>query len=305
MRVAFIETLLELAAKDKRVCLLTGDLGFSVLERFAKAHPDRFFNVGVAEANMMGLATGLALEGWIPYCYSIATFASMRGYEQVRNGPVLHRLPVRIIGIGGGFAYGHAGPTHFALEDLGIARIQPDLAVIAPVDPAQTRSALLATHEHPGPIYFRIGKGGDVPVPGFDGRFSLSGVETVGSGKELLILTTGSLGPEIAGIAQELSQATAGLVATLNPAPTEALGRLLGAFPRVLVVEEHYVQGGLGSLVAESVAAGGRAVAFRSMGVREVPSGLTGSRDYMRRKAGLDRASILAEAKKLLASPRP
>ena len=96
MRTAFVETLLRISAQDKRICLLTGDLGFMVLEKYAAAYPDRFFNVGIAEANMVNLATGLALDGWIPYVYSIATFASMRGYEQIRNGPVLHKLPVRI-----------------------------------------------------------------------------------------------------------------------------------------------------------------------------------------------------------------
>src|SRR5258708_37372003 len=130
---------MQLSQKDKRICLLTGDLGFTVLERFAAASPERFFNVGAAEANMMGLATGLALDGWVPYVYSIATFASMRGYEQIRNGPVLHHLPVRIIGIGGGVSYGHAGAPHYALEDFSLIRALPSSAVIAPAHPGQTR----------------------------------------------------------------------------------------------------------------------------------------------------------------------
>src|SRR5438477_11396238 len=138
MRNAFVEALCDLAAADPRVMLLTADLGWSVLEPFAKRFPDRFLNVGVAEQNMLGVATGLAREGHVPFAYSIATFASMRCYEQFRNGPVLHRLPVRVVGIGGGFSYGHAGPTHHAVEDLTIARTQPGLTVIAPADAAQT-----------------------------------------------------------------------------------------------------------------------------------------------------------------------
>ena len=125
MRRALTKALCELADSDPRVVLMTADLGFMVLEEFAKSYPSRFFNVGVAEANMIGLATGLAASGFIPFTYSIATFASMRCYEQIRNGPVLHGLPVRVVGVGGGFEYGHAGYTHHALEDLGIARIQP------------------------------------------------------------------------------------------------------------------------------------------------------------------------------------
>ena len=125
MRKAFIQSLCDLAARDERVMLLTADLGWSVLEPFAERFPKRFLNVGVAEQNMLGIATGLARQGFVPFVYSIATFASMRCYEQFRNGPVLHGLPVRVVGTGGGFAYGHAGPTHHAIEDLSIARTLP------------------------------------------------------------------------------------------------------------------------------------------------------------------------------------
>ena len=105
-----MSTLTELAAQDERVVLLTGDLGFMALEPFADRFPGRFFNVGVAEQNMVGLSTGLAEAGLIPFVYSIVTFATLRAYEFIRNGPVLHRLPVRVVGVGGGFEYGPAGP---------------------------------------------------------------------------------------------------------------------------------------------------------------------------------------------------
>src|SRR3954468_1576453 len=120
MRGAFATTLTELAARDRRIVLLTGDLGYMALEPFAEQHPDRFFNVGVAEQNMVGLATGLAEAGFVPFVYSIVTFATLRPYEFIRNGPVLHGLPVRVVGVGGGFEYGHAGPTHHGLEDVGV-----------------------------------------------------------------------------------------------------------------------------------------------------------------------------------------
>ena len=118
MRRAFVRTLVELAAANPRLLLLTGDLGYNALEPFAERFPDRFFNAGVAEQNMVGMATGLAEAGFIPFCYSIVTFASLRPYEFIRNGPVLHRLPVRIVGMGGGFDYGPQGATHHGLEDL-------------------------------------------------------------------------------------------------------------------------------------------------------------------------------------------
>src|SRR5882724_5576798 len=108
MRKAVIRTLVDLAELDPRIVLLTGDLGFSVVEPFAERFPARFVNVGVAEQNLLGLATGLAEAGFIPYAYSIATFATLRPYEFIRNGPVLHQFPVRIVGMGSGFEYGHA-----------------------------------------------------------------------------------------------------------------------------------------------------------------------------------------------------
>ncbi|HEY9713765.1 MAG TPA: transketolase, partial [Chroococcales cyanobacterium] len=117
MRGAFARTLTELAAQDSRIYLLTGDLGYMALEPFKEKFPDRFINVGVAEQNMVGIATGLAEAGLIPVCYSIVTFASLRPYEFIRNGPILHQLPVRIAGVGGGVEYGHNGATHYGLED--------------------------------------------------------------------------------------------------------------------------------------------------------------------------------------------
>ncbi len=268
-----------------------------VLEKYAAAYPDRFFNVGIAEANMVNLATGLALDGWIPYVYSIATFASMRGYEQIRNGPVLHKLPVRIIGIGGGFSYGHSGTSHYSLEDFSIMRVQPGLGVIAPADPDQTRNALYATYDHPGPLYFRIGKGGDRKVEGLNGRFSMGSVEIVGSGREVLLLSTGGMACDVAEVANTLGNATVGIVATINPPPTLALEKLIHGFKNVISIEEHYLPGGLSSLVAETIASLGKAVNFKAMGVCEMPEGITGSRNYMLQRVGLDQASLKRKIK--------
>src|SRR5919106_782310 len=170
MRRSFVRALTEIADADPRVVLLTGDLGFSVIEDFADRHPGRFWNVGVAEQNMVGLATGLAEAGFVPFVYSIATFASMRAYEFVRNGPVLHELPVRIVGVGGGLDYGHNGVSHYALEDIAIMRTQPGMAVIAPADPAQAVAALWAAAELPGPVYFRLGKESSA-LEGVGGQF--------------------------------------------------------------------------------------------------------------------------------------
>ena len=290
MRRAVASTLVEIAGSDPRVLLMTADLGFMVWEEFSEAYPSRFFNVGVAEANMMGLATGLAACGYVPFVYSIATFASMRGYEQIRNGPILHNLPVRILGVGGGFEYGHAGFTHHALEDLGIARIQPGLTAIAPADHVQAVAALRATYNLPGPIYYRIGKNDKYVLPGLEGRFRLGRLETVTEGSDILILTLGSISEEAVKAAEKFSgngiSAAVSLVSSLRPAPKEDLHELLVRFPVALTVEEHYVDGGLGTMVSEVAAEHGTRCRLVRCGVKRMPSSC-GSESFLRNAEGL------------------
>jgi len=299
MRRAFARTLGELARSDSRVILMTADLGFMVFEEFAEAYPSRFFNVGVAEANMIGLATGMASCGFLPFTYSIATFASMRPYEQIRNGPILHGLPVRIVGVGGGFEYGHAGITHHALEDLAIARTQPGLMVVAPADHLQAAAAFRATYDLPSPVYYRIGKRDDYVLPGLDGRFTLGAVETVREGEDILIIGIGS----ICSVAFEATEkcaasgvhATMCVVSSLRPAPVSDLSQLLSRFPVALTVEEHYVDGGLGSLVCEIAAETGARCRVVRCGVKALPSSI-GGEACLRGAHGLTAWDICATA---------
>ena len=305
MRTAFIQTLMDMAADDPRLILLTADLGWSVLEPFAHAFPDRFINVGVAEQNLAGIATGLAQVGYIPYIYSIANFVTMRCYEQIRNGPVLHRLPVRIIGVGGGFAYGHAGPSHHALEDLAILRVQPALTVIAPADPAQTRTALRATVDLPGPVYLRVGKGGNPEIPGLKGRFALDRPEIIRSGSDLLYLATGASAREAVRAAQIVRRrglsAGVAVLAHLGFRAGEELRELLAQYPAVITVEEGFTAGGLGSLVAETVAQAGLRCTVSIHGVRTPFAGVSGSPAYLQAQCGLS-ADRLAWAGNALAA---
>ncbi|HXE45697.1 MAG TPA: transketolase C-terminal domain-containing protein [Conexibacter sp.] len=290
MRSAFASALLDLAAEDERVVLLTGDLGFAVLEPFAERFPDRFWNAGVAEQNMVGLATGLAEAGYTPYVYSIATFASMRGYEFVRNGPILHELPVRVVGVGGGMDYGHNGVTHYALEDAGIMRVQPGIAVVAPADPRQTSAALPAIQALPGPVYLRLGKESQ-PVPGLDGRFALGRAERIGEGRDVALVALGGMAAAAVETAERLAdaglEASVIVVSSLNPAPTEDLAEALADVPLALSAEAHYVNGALGSLVAETIAEHGLGTRLVRAGLRAMPIGATGSRPHLYDRHGL------------------
>jgi transketolase len=305
VRVAFARTLCDLAAKDERVVLLTGDLGYSVLEIFRDKFPKRYFNVGVAEQNMVGLATGLAEAGMVPFCYSIGTFASLRPFEFIRNGPVLHNLPVRVVGIGAGFEYGTAGPTHHSLEDIGVMRTQPGLKVIAPADFAQAATALNATWDLPGPIYYRFGKDDKAIVPGLEGRFELGRTQTVREGDDLLILTCGPISVDVVAAANDLAkdgiETAVVVVASVNPVPEHDLVEALGRHRVALTVETHYVTGGLGSLVAEVIADHGMGTRLVRLGVRAGSKGRSGSPAHMHARHGLDKAGIVKAARSLLA----
>ena len=305
MRKALVTALLELAERDSRVMLLTADLGFQFLEPFAQRFPDRFLNVGVAEQNMMGVAAGLAEGGFIPYAYSIATFAALRPYEFIRNGPVLQRLPVRIIGVGGGFEYEHAGPSHYALEDIGALRMLPGLKVIAPADAAQCRSALLSLHADPEPVYFRLGKDDAYRVPGLEGRFEPGRLDVVRRGGDILLLALGPAVRSALGAADLLAArgvaSTVAVVASVSPAPEADLRDLMAEFPHVLTVEGHYAVGGLGSLACEVAAGNCLSCRIARCGVTASPAGAQGGQEFMNRLHGIAPGPVAEVAWTLLA----
>src|SRR5207302_7770276 len=143
-----------------RVCLVVGDLGYSVIEKFAETYPDQFVNVGVAEQNMTGIAAGLALSGKIVFTYSIANFATLRCLEQIRNDVCYHNANVKVVAVGGGLAYGALGSTHHATEDLAIMRALPRMVVVAPGDPVETELLTRAVAAEAGPCYMRLGRAG-------------------------------------------------------------------------------------------------------------------------------------------------
>jgi transketolase len=304
VRRAFVQTLTELAAGDPRILLLTGDLGYMALEPFAERFPDRFFNVGVAEQNMVGVATGLAEAGYTPFVYSIATFASLRPYEFIRNGPVLHRLPVRVVGIGGGFDYGPQGTTHHGLEDVGVMRIQPGMTVVAPADYQQCARALRALSDVPGPAYLRLGKDDTLTIPGLDGRFELGRAQQVRAGTDLAIITMGSVAAEAVAAAELLAEqrvsAAVWIVASVQPAPADDLAAALAGVPVALSVEAHYVNGGLGSLVAEVSAERGLGCRLVRCGVQRPPDGVCGSQKFLYDAHGVSRTALVQTALRAL-----
>jgi transketolase len=308
MRKAFAETLHRLAAADPRVVLLTGDLGRGVLDEFARSFPARFVNAGVAEQNMVGVATGMAAAGLLPFVYSIVPFATLRPYEFIRNGPVLHRLPVRIVGVGAGFEYGHLGPTHHGLEDIGALRMLPGLTIVVPADHEQARRAIADTWELPGPVYYRLGNNDTATVDGLHGRFEAGGAVVVREGADLLLVATGPVATATVEAADALAgegiRCTVAVVSVLGAGPPAGLVPLLERHRHVLTVEPHYVVGGLGSLVAECSADLGLGIRLVRLGARTDGDPVLADRAHLHRHHGLDRDGVRAAALRLVGGRR-
>jgi transketolase len=309
MRKAFFNALADLADSDPRVVLLTGDLGFMAVEPFVERHPGRFINAGVAEQNMVGMATGLAEGGYVPFVYSIATFAALRSYEFIRNGPVLHDLPVRIVGVGPGLDYGPNGITHWALEDVAVLRPLPGLAVVAPADDRQTASAVRATARLAGPAYLRLARMGP-EIAGLDGRFAFGRAHVLGDGGDVALVALGNMARTAVETQRLLAangvDARVVIVSCVRPAPTHDLVQALIDVPLAISIESHYVDGGVGSLTAEVVAEHALATRLVRAGVRRSPVGETGSADYLHESHGLSARALASTALDQLGRmPRP
>jgi transketolase len=291
MRKAFFDTLVELAHHDERIFLLTADLGYMALEPFADTFPKRFLNVGVAEQNMVGLATGLAEAGYIPFTYTIAPFSVLRPYEFIRNGPIYHQLPVRIVGIGGGIEYSKDGISHYGIDDIGVLRVQPGITILTPADYEQASTALSATWNLPGPIYYRLSKDDKSVVKEMNGHFELGRAQIIDKGKDVLIIALGSIAHEAVKATDILRQhgifSTIMIVSCVSPPPISDILDNISRFKLVVTVEAHYIIGGLGSLVSEIIAEHGLKCPLIKCGIRNTPNGLCGSQNFVYDMHGL------------------
>lgn len=300
MRHVFIATLSELAERDDRIFLITGDLGFGVLDDYRRRFPRQFLNAGVAEQNMTGLATGLALEGRTVFTYSIANFPILRCLEQIRNDAAYHCANVKIVSIGGGFSYGALGMSHHATEDLAILRALPDVTVVAPGDNWETAEATKAIVARAGVCYLRLDRSAAVVPTRPNERFELGRARAIRRGARVAFVTCGSVLGEVLCAADLLQQnglnATVVSLHTLKPIDANALCELASQHEVVVTVEEHVLAGGLGSAVAEVLAdanATPRRLLRLGLDGKTYVSAV-GSQDYLRKQCGLDGRSIAA-----------
>jgi transketolase len=298
VRTAFIRALNELADRDPRVCLVVGDLGYSVIEEFAEKHPRQFVNAGVAEQNMIGLAAGMAMTGKVVFTYSIGNFGTLRCLEQIRNDVCYHSANVKVVAVGGGLAYGNLGVTHHASEDVAILRALPNMVVVAPGDPIEAALATRAVVAYEGPCYLRLGKAGEPVVHADEPRFELGRALTLRDGSDLTLIATGSMLATGAAVAARLADRGLSVrllsMHTIKPLDREAVVAAASETKLIFTLEEHSVEGGLGGSVAEVLAElePGHAP-LKRIGLRPEFNKVVGDQKYLKAMHGLDEEGVM------------
>jgi transketolase len=292
VRAEFLDKIFEIAETDERLIFMTADLGFGVVEKFAERFPDRFINVGVAEQAMIASATGLAEAGMIPYCYSIATFTSLRALEFTRNGPIAHRLPVKVVGVGAGMDYGFDGLTHFAIDDISALRPYPGFLIWAPADADEVTEDLEEIHNDPRPTYIRLLRRG---VKSNNRRLHTNPIAK----HKIVILSLGdahSLGSRIATeIQNEEVPVDQISVTRIDDRTLNQIAELLEKVDICVTVESHLITGGLGSIVCEAVATSGLSVKVIRVGVEELPISEHGDAEYLEKRFMTDTERVVEE----------
>lgn len=306
MRQTSLNMVYEMAKRDPRVVFIGSDLGPGTLDKFKKEMPDRFFMEGVAEANIIGMAAGLAMDGFIPYVNTIATFLTRRCYEQVAMDLCLHNLPVRLVASGGGMVYAPLGPTHIAIEDMAIMRTLPNMAVVSPVDAEEMRRFMPQTLDWPGPIYIRLGKGGDPVVSREDMGFTIGKAIVMRPSADIVFISTGVVTERCLQAADLLAARGigAGVVHAHTVKPLDT-GTILAAAARArltVTAEEHMLAGGLGGAVAETFADAGVTRPLLRLGIPDSFTQKYGSQDDLLKSFGLAPEGLAAAAARALAA---
>jgi transketolase len=255
MRNAFIQELVALARQHPQIALIVGDLGYSVIEPFADEFPDRFINAGVAEQNMTGLAAGMASEGYHVFTYSIANFPTFRCAEQIRNDVAYHKLPVTVVAVGGGLAYGSLGYSHHAVQDYALMRTLPNMLIAAPGDPMETRACMRYLIENPGPSYLRLGKAGEPNFHAYPPNVEPGRWLKVRAGKSKRALLSTGAGLQIAmawSANRKFEEYAVCSMPLWSMADKMAQVTALREYEEIVTVEDHLLDGGFGSWMLEA-----------------------------------------------------
>ena len=310
MRDSFVRNLMAFAQADPNVILVTGDMGFGVLQPYKDRFPAQYVNVGIAEQAMTGFATGLALEGNIVFTYSIANFPTLRCLEQIRNDAAYHDANVKIVSVGGGFAYGALGMSHHATEDIAILRALPDVAVFTPGDPYETDACMQALYRYPGTCYLRLGRGGDPLIHAAAiSDYQPGKALRLREGSDCYLFSAGGILGEANTAAQMLNDAgiSCGLASfpMVKPIDSELIKEIALSVPAIFTVEEHNIVGGFGTAVSEVIAElpGDRACVQR-IGLADCYSSVVGTQHFLREYYGMSSKKIVQRVIKHLAAAK-
>ena len=277
MRTAYLETLYDLAQNDKGVYALISDNGAIVYDKYRRDLPEQYLNLGISEANMIGMAAGMASCGKIPFAYTIGAFLAYRAYEFIRNDVCLQKQNVKIIGTGAGEVYSALGPTHHSTEDLGGLRVLPNLTIICPASPLEVRKATRAAYEYEGPVYLRLGTNREPEIYEGDYEFQIGRAVTLKEGNDITLIGTGSILKDVLDVAEQLKaegiHARVINMHTIKPIDQEAVIKAAMETRKIITVEDHNIIGGLGSAVAEVIVQAGKGVQFKRLGLQGFSNG--------------------------------
>lgn len=304
MKKALIQTLCDLMAHNDNVYLFTGDLGYGVMNPVFEQHKDRFINAGICEQNMLSAATGMAICGNIVFVYSIGNFPTLRCMEQIRNDAAYHNANVKIVAVGGGFAYGQLGMSHHATEDVAMMRAIPNMTVLAPADSAETVEAVKLAAKIDGPVYIRLGRGGEKNINhkelDITRLMELNIIHNNSSPIKIALIGSGIVMPEVEDAAISLASeynVLAYSLASIKPADIEVIKKVCLKNDYVFTIEEHQIIGGLGSLFAEIIAENNINIVFKRIGMKDQFTQVVGSPAYLRKVYTIDKEGIISTVK--------
>jgi transketolase len=302
MRTAYLDTLYDLAQKDKRVFALISDNGAIVYDRYRRDMESQYLNMGISEANMLGAAAGMASCGKIPFAYTIGAFLAYRAYEFIRNDICLQNQNVKIVGTGAGENYSALGPTHHSTEDLGGLRSLPNLTILCPASPLEVKKATVAAYEHRGPVYMRMGTNKEEEIYKQDYVFQIGKGIILEEGKDITLIGTGNILKDVLEAAKKLrKKGIDGRVInmhTIKPIDREIILQAADETKRIITVEDHNIVGGLGSAVAEVIAESGKGTALKRIGLQDFSKGY-GSYSKIKDMNGIGVERIFKEAEEL------